>query len=331
MLEHGGRLRKAVIETGIAADKWLDLSTGISPFSYTVDAVPQWAWHRLPENEDKLVSAAQEYFGGKNWLPVAGSQVVIQALPALIRKSKVGLFHPSYNEHEAAWIKNGHKPVRLDSDNWKVTCANVDTVVLCNPNNPTGKLFDPSEIIELHAQLQLRGGLLVVDEAFMDATPEFSVANYAERKENLIVLRSLGKFFGLAGARVGFVSATSDILQRLEEHLGPWSISGPSRFIATRALQDTDWHSQAITKLSQASKQLKETLLDLGWNPSGGTHFFQWVANPKALELHEFLKANAIFTRYFSDPQSIRFGLPENAQQRNRLKNALMLFHSATN
>jgi len=330
MLEHGGRLQKAAFETGIATDKWLDLSTGISPFSYPVPAVPQSAWHRLPEQEDDLISAAQKYYGGQHWLPVAGSQAVIQALPRLIRKSKVGFFHPSYNEHEAAWIKNGHQPIRLDIDNWKIDSADLDAIVLCNPNNPTGKLFAPNEILEMHALLQKRSGILLVDEAFMDATPEFSVLKHSQFKENFIVLRSLGKFFGLAGARVGFVSAAPDILQSLEEHLGPWSVSGPSRYIATRALQDTEWHIEAIRKLSQSSTQLKETLLDQGWTPSGGTYFFQWIAHPKAFALHEFLKANAILTRYFSESQSIRVGVPANGLQRNSLRNSLTQFSALT-
>jgi cobalamin biosynthetic protein CobC len=189
----------------------------------------------------------------------------------------------------------------------------VDVLVVCNPNNPTGQLINTETLLTWHHQLAERGGWLIVDEAFMDATPEYSLAQYAHLS-GLIVLRSLGKFFGLAGARVGFVLAENRLLGQLQEQLGPWSISGASRLIATQALLDKAWQTSTRDHLNQSSMKLHNLLSQYQLMPNGGTALFQWVLTEHAQPLQQHLTQYGIWVRYFDASRgyrsSLRFGLP---------------------
>ena len=320
MLEHGGRLRMAAKHYGIALEAWIDLSTGINPKGWPIPALPRQVWQRLPEAEDGLAAAAGEYYGSPLILPAAGSQPVIQLLPRLRPGCRVGLMSTSYAEHAHAW--RGHQLVELEFDAIDAKLDDLDVLVLCNPNNPTGHRFTPSTLLDWREKLARRGGWLVVDEAFVDASPELSIAPHAGLP-GLVVLRSMGKFFGLAGARVGFVLGWQSLLSKIAEELGPWSVNGPARWVAALALQDAAWQGRTREQLMIDSTRLGELLAMHGLTPSGATALFQWVIHPQAKQLHESLARQAILTRHFDSPCSIRFGLPGSMQQWQDLEAAL--------
>ena len=322
-LPHGGRLRAAAREEGIPLEEWLDLSTGINPNGWPVPPVPGAHWVRLPEEEDGLEAAAKHYYGSPAVLPVAGSQAAIQALPTLLKPGRcVGVLHPSYAEHAHAWERAGHTVRPLAPESIEEHLPALDVLLLVHPNNPTGALFGPARLQSWHQRLADKGGWLIIDEAFMDATPERSLAPICPQP-GLIVLRSLGKFFGLAGARVGFVFAEADIRQRLAAALGPWTVTGPSRWVATQALEDLDWQEQTRLSLYEAGARLRDCLDTHGLPPDGGTSLFQWIRTDQARELHQALRRQGILTRLFTEPLSLRFGLPANEQQWQRLEEAL--------
>ncbi len=304
MLEHGGKLKQAAREYGIPLDKWVDLSTGIHPLGWPVPPVPAECWLRLPEDDDGLVSAAADYYGTDYVLPCAGSQAAIQTLPLLRATCRVGILSPTYAEHAHAWRQAGHR-VELIADGR----TDVDVLLLANPNNPTGRRIAPETLLAWHAELASRGGWLVVDEAFMDATPEHSLAAHAGLP-GLVVLRSLGKFFGLAGIRAGFVLAWPELLTAMQEKLGPWSVPSPTRWVATQAFADHAWQEAQRRWLAEQSRQLAELLTRHGLPPSGGTALFQWVCTPDAEAIHQRLARLGILTRLFREPASLRFGLP---------------------
>ena len=323
MLEHGGRLQQAARRYGIPRDRWLDLSTGINPVGWQGSTVSPDSWNRLPEEEDGLLEAAQAYYGASNLLPVSGSQAAIQMLPRLRPRSRVGVPVLGYNEHAHRWKQAGHDVMSLAPAEFPVSLGSLDVLVVSNPNNPTGDRFAPSQLLEWHAHLSSRGGWLVIDEAFNDTTPESSVARFTER-EGLIVLRSLGKFFGLAGARVGFVLASPVLAKTLKEWLGPWAIAGPSRFVAKAALEDREWQESNRQRLRSEGKRLGEALASHGLRPTGGCDLFQWVVTPNAPAIHEALAQRGILTRYFGGPPpSLRFGLPATRADWQRLESAL--------
>lgn len=322
MLEHGGRLLQAVQRYGLPRERWLDLSTGINPIAWQGAPPPIACWNRLPEEEDGLLEAAESYYGAPTLLPVSGSQAAIQALPRLRGYSRVGVPELGYNEHGHRWKQAGHNVVPLAIADFAAALDGLDVLVVSNPNNPTGDRFTPAQLLEWHARLSARGGWLVIDEAFADSTPQTSVARYTDR-EGFIVLRSLGKFFGLAGARVGFVLAPPQLLSALAGWLGPWTLAGPCRFVARAALTDRPWQETTRQRLNEDSQRLALLLTHYGLKPAGGCELFQWVSTARAVQIHEALACQGILTRHFQTLPSLRFGLPATGEDWQRLEKAL--------
>jgi len=322
MLEHGGRLLRAIEQYGIAREDWLDLSSGIAPWAFPIPEIPLRAWARLPETDDGLEQAAAGYYGVTRLLPVAGSQAAIQALPRLRPRGKVGVLSPCYAEHAEAWRRAGHELLELDEAQVEARLDALDVLVLVNPNNPTGRVLSPETLLAWHERLARRGGWLLVDEAFMDNTPAQSIAAFSERA-GLIVLRSFGKFFGLAGVRLGFVLAEAALLRALAEELGPWSISGPTRALGQACLADRQTQNLQTERCAEASARLAALLESAGLKPTGGCDLFQYLRHDQAVALHEFMARRGILLRLFDQPPSLRFGLPADEADWQRLAAAL--------
>lgn len=198
-------------------------------------------------------------------------------------------------------------------------------LVVVNPNNPTGLSLSPSRLLDWHSRLAQRGGWLVVDEAFMDNTPQLSLAAFANQV-GLIVLRSFGKFFGLAGVRLGFVLAERKLLKLLAEQVGPWAVSGPTRVLGHACLQDTDGHARQRGRSEEASQRLAALLERYDFKPQGGCALFQWLITERAEALHAFMARRGILLRLFTHNSSLRFGLPADATEEARLEQALQAF-----
>lgn len=343
---HGGNLAEAVRQYGVARDAWLDLSTGINPHGYPVPPVEPEAWQHLPDDDDGLAQLAAGYYGAAHALPVAGSQAVIRALPALLPRATshgTGIAALTYGEYLPAFERAGHRVLRYTAEcdielpyaaapasgrpadfvlrPHRPLPAELRHLVLVNPNNPTATQFDPATLLDWHAQLAARGGSLIVDEAFADVTPHYSVAAYADRP-GLVVLRSIGKFFGLAGARAGFVLAHPTWLALLRAELGPWTLSGPARAAVRAALQDQAWQRATLQRLEQDGARLAQLLQRHGLAPRA-TPLFAWVRHPAAVELQHRLAQHAIWVRRFDQPASLRLGLPAADSAWQRLDAAL--------
>ncbi len=309
MLKHGGNLREASQQYGIPLANWIDLSTGINPHQYPVPKIDHAVWQRLPEEEDGLIAAACNYYNCQSALPTAGSQAALQTLPQLRSNCRVAMPANMYQEHAHAWQQHGHQVTLLDETPHDEQVKQLDVLLLCNPNNPTGTRYSKSQLLAWHQLLAPRQGWLIVDEAFMDMTPEDSIADHSHLT-GFIVLRSLGKFFGLAGARVGFVLAQSKLLNQAQNTLGPWTLTGPSRVIAKAALEDTAWQIQMRQHLNTHSLRLATLLSAYNLTPLNGTGLFQFVVNAQANRIHQALAKQGIWIRLFEQPQALRFGLP---------------------
>lgn len=322
MLEHGGRLRQAAREYGIPIDNWLDLSTGINPEPWPIPPVPVASWMRLPEEDDELTAAACACYGVPTLLPTAGTQAAIQALPRLRPAGRIAVLTPMYAEHALAWHRAGHQVIAATAGELEMLIEQVDVLVLTHPNNPDGARFTSTQLLDWQARLAARGGWLVVDEAFIDPTPQASLASHTEQP-GLIVLRSLGKFFGLPGARVGFVCAQPALLAPLREQLGPWPIATPARWLATQALHDLAWQVSARLRLQGAAQRLARLLRDHALPVVGGCALFQWLPTPHAGELHAWLARQGILTRLFIHIPGLRLGLPGAEADWQRLQATL--------
>lgn len=328
---HGGRLSAAARRWQIPREQWLDLSTGINPHGWPVPELPAEVWRRLPEDEDGLAEAIRSWAGipaEAACLPVAGSQAAIQALPHLFptlsgrAPGRIGVPAPGYREHGHCWAQAGFEVRPLGPDGLEAELETVDAVVWIQPNNPTGVSLSRERLLDWHSRLAVRGGWLVVDEAFIGDPGIASLASHTGR-EGLVVLRSLGKFFGLAGIRAGAVLAWPLLCERLDQVLGPWAVGGPARYLMARALADTAWQAMMARRLQDDSKRLRALLGAYGLTPAGGSLLFQYVPHPRALGLAEQLAQEAILVRYFSQPAALRFGLPGTASDWQRLERAL--------
>jgi len=322
-IQHGGNLHEAAQRHAIPYDAWLDLSTGINPHGYPVPPVPADAWRRLPDDGDGLTQRAAHYYGAPDAahvLPVAGSQAAIRALPTMFARGKVGIAPLTYGEYAPAFVRAGHDVMPLD-----IACSSLNDelthVVLVNPNNPTADYLSAAVLLEWHRTLSGRGGTLIVDEAFADAMPAQSLAARTDR-EGLVVLRSPGKFFGLAGVRAGFVLACPALLESLDEALGAWTVSGPARHAVSAAFSDAEWQQNMRVQLMRESARLVRLLRSHDFNVRS-TPLFAWIADARAARLHHALAQQGIWTRFFAEPASVRFGLPATDDEWMRLETSL--------
>jgi len=323
-LIHGGDLKTASERFGVPAAGWLDLSTGISPDAYPLPPLPLDAWTRLPdmEREDQLIEAARDYYGAENATIVAapGSQALIGVLAETRPPSRVAVLAPTYAEHAYRWRAAGHDVVEVAADD---VPSGIDVCIVVNPNNPDGRLLARGTLMALYQRLAHRGGWLVVDEAFADLNPGASVADWCG-EPGMVVLRSFGKFFGLAGARLGFALTEDAIGMELRRRFGPWAVSGPALTVGRRALSDTSWIGEHRHQLRQQADALDAVLAGAGLKNVGGTALFRLVAHPKAESLFEGLAREGVLTRSFREiPGTLRIGLPGDRKKFERFERAL--------
>ncbi|MDF1724238.1 MAG: threonine-phosphate decarboxylase CobD [Alcanivorax sp.] len=322
---HGGRLHEAARRWGIPVSDWLDLSTGISPFAWPVPTLPASVWQRLPEEDDGLTACCRHWLAvpaGAACLPVPGSQAALQLLPRLRKTARVGVPSPGYREHALAWQRAGHEVVPLSVEQIDGALPDLDVLVCINPNNPTGHLYPQDTLLRWHQQLAAKGGWLVVDEAFLEASDGESLAARCDQP-GLIVLRSLGKFFGLAGLRAGVMVGPAAVCEALADLLGPWAMSHPARWVMARAVQDRDWQQRQRECLRQARLRLDGLLSAAGLLPQGDSDLFALCVHDEAEAIRDGLARQAILVRHFEQPGALRFGLPGNESEEQRLLLAL--------
>lgn len=299
--DHGGNLDAAMALYGGARDEWLDLSTGINPEPYPVPAITAEAWSALPRKTDmaRLTDAARTaYDADTQIIPFAGAQGAIQAVPWLTTPGKARILSPTYNEHAAA-LRTGGWTVEEVSDTNALNGA--DLAVVVNPNNPDGRRVSDLATLDV--------GLLVIDESFIDPEPELSTF----AGDHIITLRSFGKFYGLAGLRLGFALATGPHAEKLAEIAGPWPISGPAIEIASQALTDRQWQTQTITRLTADATRLDELATRAGWSLVGGTPLFRTYDTGDATKAQAHLAQHHIWSRIFPYSDTwLRLGLPQS-------------------
>ncbi|MHC2335613.1 threonine-phosphate decarboxylase CobD [Bradyrhizobium sp. USDA 4454] len=319
MQEHGGNLDVARQRFGGAAEDWIDLSTGINRVPYPVVDVEPRQWSALPsrsEIETLHAAAQQAYSTSAPIVAMGGAQAAIQLLPHLAPGGRARILGPTYNEYAAV----------LSAAGWDVTevsdlaaLAGADIAVVVNPNNPDGQRHDRHDLLALLPRV----GRLVIDESFADAVPGISLASEAGRA-GLLILRSFGKFYGLAGLRLGFaVGGEADIVA-LAAMVGPWPVSGAAIAIGRRALLDREWAKATAARLAEDCARLDTETQVQGWTLVGGTPLFRLYDVGDALVAQEKLARAQIWSRVFQlKPGWLRLGLPGSETEWSRLSAVL--------
>ena len=317
---HGGRLDDACAQFGGTREEWLDLSTGINPCPWPVpgDLAPDW--HALPDPSAlvRLEGVAAQYFGVDPSLccAVPGSEIGLRLIAAIL-----GLpgryIEPTYRTH-AAMFAEAHSVEAPRADD------PANALVIANPNNPDGRVTPLAMLREWLALQETAGGWLIVDEAFVDTMPQISIAREVDRARQLIVMRSLGKFFGLAGVRLGFAIAPPEVISALRNLLGDWPLSGAALAIGERAYADSGWIDATRTALATRAAQFDRMLSQHGMGPYGASPLFRLVRAENAGALFDRLARHHILTRPFANRSDwLRFGVPANEAQMQRVARAL--------
>jgi cobalamin biosynthetic protein CobC len=325
-LAHGGDLDTARKLFPGAPEPFLDLSTGINPYHYPVPQFDAEMSTRLPQSAAlaKLAAAAAEAYRAPSPAHVVagpGSQILATQTAFLLARGRAAILAPTYSEYGRVAELAGHNVVEM-AEVGQLADARIAIVV--NPNNPDGRLVPKDTLLALADRLRRRGGLLLVDEAFMDVGPDdASLCEYVEQ-DNIVVLRSFGKFYGLPGARLSFAVATPAIAARLATALGPWPVSNTAIAVGTEALSDAPWREAARKALAQAAVRLDALLVRAGLSPIGGTSLFRLVRAQDAGRLFQSLGEAGILVRRFAEhPSWLRFGLPGAEPAWQRLEKVL--------
>ena len=323
-LAHGGDLAAARRMFPGAPEPFVDLSTGINPHPWPhprpLPALPSEIFSRLPDRASirALAAAAAGAYGAPSpdhVVPAPGTQILLPQVAALAKPGRAAILRTTYAEHARAAELAEHE-VTVVSDIGQLANANLAVVV--NPNNPDGRIVGKADLLRIADRLDQNHGILVVDESFADMAPDISLVGETHR-ENIVVLRSFGKFYGLAGLRLGFAIASPALAERLDAVLGPWAVAGPAVAIGQNALADSEWKRQTLARLASDAKKLDELLIEAGLEIAGGTSLFRLTRSQDAGALFDRLgRAGILVRRFAKDPTWLRWGLPtdENAWQR---------------
>lgn len=320
---HGGRIDLARAAYPDAPMPWLDLSTGINPVPYPAAAGDALPWGPLPSPADlaALEAAARACFGGAE-VPVAalpGSEIGLRLLARLDLPGPVSRVAPGYGTYAAAFPAAR----AIGCDDLAAAAAAGGTIVLGNPNNPDGRILDPRSLLDL-ARRPGPPRLFVIDEAFADATPAASVLPLLRADDPVIVFRSFGKFFGLAGLRLGFVLGAARFVAGLREMLGDWPVAAPAIAIGRAAYDDAAWIAATRAGLDERAAALDALLARHDLAPGGTCPLFRLVVSPRAAAIFARLARYGILARPFDHaPGWLRLGVPADDAERDRLDRAL--------
>ncbi len=297
--DHGGGLDGAIARYGGTREGWIDLSTGINPHPYPIEGLRASDWADLPDQGafEQLGTAARQFWSVPKEaaiLPTPGASALIARIPALAKPGRVQITMPTYNEHAAAFSAQG----------WSVQGTNpADARVIVHPNNPDGRLWQARDA---------DAALTVIDESFCDVTPQASLVHLAMRP-GVVVLKSFGKFWGLAGLRLGFAIGDPDLITRLNDLTGPWAVSGPALRVGTQALVDTDWATETRARLEVDSARLDALVTRKGARLVGGTSLFRLYDVDAATTWQDRLAQAHIWSRVFPYSKTyLRLGLPRS-------------------
>ena len=317
-MQHGGDIELAVKKYGGARENWIDLSTGINGASYPWQQNIGVELRNLPSNKllvnlEEAASTAYKVAENTETAAVSGAQQIINLLPICLKSyNSVAILGPTYNEYEKTFKNSGIKTQTVSQVSG---LSSSDIAIIVNPNNPTGKVIADETLDELSKKVRI----LIIDESF-----KMFSSRRTQKFNNIIQINSLGKFFGLAGVRLGFVSGPSDFIKTVKAILGPWPVSTLAAEIGIVALNDKVWISEMEKKLVTESNTLYEACSSKNWELIGKTSLFHTYATSSCLEVEKQFAAHGVWIRTFDYSKTwVRLGIPTSENEWTRVKRAL--------
>ena len=327
MTEHGGNVYKAEEELGIPRKRILDFSASINPLG-----IPKTVISDINKNLSSLVDypdpdsrqLVSQLAENLNIDPASvlcgnGSTELIYLIVRALQPKKVLIPAPAFSEYERACkISNESRVMRYalkKEDNFDInpdefisamsgdinSSLPFDMVFLCNPNNPTGRLLEKSEVMKIANAAGKLKCFLVVDEAFMDFCPEDSVIHEVNNNPYLIVLRSMTKFYALAGLRIGYGIFPKKLVPVLKKYKETWTVNSVAGRAAAIALKDVLYRDKTFRLIKREKQFLEKGFRRLGIDFFPSDANFYLLKSQNTERIYSRLRAKGILVRGCAD------------------------------
>ena len=315
---HGGQLRQIADHFGIPVSQLLDFSSNINPegpptavlacLRASLDDASTLT-HYPDLDETDLKRSLARYAGVRPENVVAANGFVplldatLRTLPIRRCLLPIPAFVGYRKTLERALVEVIAYPLTESSgfryDAEDLLTGSHDAILLANPQNPSGVLANRDVLIRLTEQAATRNIYVLLDEAFIDYCPDASLAREIDRFPNLIVFRSVTKFFGMPGMRVACAIANAKIGAQLQETIVPWSITTLAALAASAAVQDEAYRNRTIALNNNRRNRLQTAIEELGIRvyPSG--------ANFLLLRLPDSIDCEALWKRLIREYQIV--------------------------
>lgn len=274
MQMHGGNIEEVSRKYNLKEDAIIDFSSNINPLGFPrgVQALLRREGDSILRYPDpnaielKQALARMLDLDVKNLLVGNGSTELIYLIPRVFKPKCALISPPTFSEYERSLfsIECGLKYLplkekeqfRISVDAMRGLLPKVDIIYLCNPNNPTGALLPKSEAIPLIVEAEKKGVLVVVDEAFMDFADDESVVEEVKKRKNLIIIKSLTKFFGIPGLRLGYLVANARTVDKMNHHQEPWAVNILAQKIGTACVKNNTFRLKTKSFVNRERKYL---------------------------------------------------------------------------
>jgi threonine-phosphate decarboxylase len=251
----------------------LDFSSNVNPLGFPSQVrdvfknLSQISIYPDP-NSNELKTHLQNYTGiPKNQIVVGNgaTEIIYNFCSAFLRKQKVLIPIPTFGEYESAAKLNGailyfFKTMNLNQrfSEFQDMFSKKNCIFLCNPNNPTGVLIKKNNMLKILESAYDKSAMLFLDECFIELVPagDESIVSYLKEFDNLFILRSLTKSFGLAGLRIGYGLGNKKMIEIMQKIKIPWNVSGIAQKSSIKALSDKSHLSKTLNLIRKESKFL---------------------------------------------------------------------------
>jgi threonine-phosphate decarboxylase len=286
---HGGNVWRISEKFKIPLNQVIDFSVPINPLGIPTKALQTIRQHLgliniYPDpDHEGLVETLSNYVEveSNNIIVSNGSTELIYLFAEVFVESGCDAVIPipTFGEYKVATMRVGGKPLflrcnpaknfRLNFDELEKAISKKTRIIFfCNPNSPTGILYEKDDVLRIVRLAAERNVLVFLDEDYIDFVDDdkrYSMAEYVTRYDNLFVLRSLTKFFALAGLRIGFGIASPDIVRALKRAKMPWSVNSLAMFAATEAVKDDDFIRRSRLLMSRSKRHMQKMLEEIPW------------------------------------------------------------------
>jgi threonine-phosphate decarboxylase len=291
---HGGNIWSAIDKCGLKQSEIIDFSASINPIfpaaikDIIIRNIESISHYPDPDYK-KLRLAISEFINisPHNIAVGNGSTEFIYLIPRVLKPKNVLIPIPSFSEYENAAGQINSNPLFLtlkEEDSFELPLnevidrlKDVQMLFLCSPHNPTGVLYEREGILDIIKECEKRGIWVLIDEVFIEFVPDFkniSFVSEAVKRKNLIILRSLTKYFAIPGLRLGYIVSNADIIKKIKYCQEPWRVNAIADAIGCEILKEKEYIDESLSLIKR-----ERDFLFSGLHNLNGLKLFPSVAN----------------------------------------------------